>query len=251
MDLNLSGKTALVTGSSKGIGLMVAELLHTEGCCVALNGRNSIDLAAATARFSGAIGVVGDVTCADDARNVVSQVVKKFGRLDILVCNVGSGLSVPPGVETPDEWQRMLAFNLWSTINIVEAAKDALVASRGVIVCVSSICGLEVVSGAPITYSVSKAALNAYVRGMSRPLGKQGVRINAVAPGNILFEGSSWSIKMAQNPDAIHSMLEKNVALGRMGSPQDVADLILYLSSDRSGFATGGVWVLDGGQVCR
>ena len=250
MDLNLSGKTALVTGSSKGIGLKIAEVLHAEGCRVALNGRNSIDLTAATAQFSGAIGVVGDVTCPDDARSVVSQVITTFGRLDILVCNVGSGLSVPPGSETADEWQRMFALNLWSTINTIEAAKEALAATKGVIVCVSSICGVEVVPGAPVTYSVAKAALNAYVRGIARPLGKQGVRINAVAPGNILFEGSAWSHKLAENPEVIHSMLKQDVALGRMGTPQEVADLIVYLISSRSGFATGGVWVLDGGQVC-
>jgi NAD(P)-dependent dehydrogenase (short-subunit alcohol dehydrogenase family) len=116
-------------------------------------------------------------------------------------------------------------------------------------VCISSICGLEVIPDAPVTYSAAKAALHAYVRGIARPLGKRGVRINAVAPGNILFDGSVWSCKLAEDNPAVGAMLSKDVALGRLGSPEDVASLVAYLSSPRSGFATGSVWTIDGGQV--
>jgi 3-oxoacyl-[acyl-carrier protein] reductase len=249
MQLDLTGKSALVTGSSKGIGRAIAELLYSEGCRVALNGRSASDLRTATINLPGSIGVVGDVTRPEDARRVISEVVSAFGKLDILVCNVGSGRSVPPGSETADEWQRVFALNLWSTTNTVEAAKEALVATKGVIVCVSSICGLEVIAGAPITYSAAKAALHAYVRGIARPLGSQGVRINAVAPGNILFDGSVWSRKLADDKQAVHSMLKKDVALGCLGTPADVASLVAYLASPCSRFASGGIWTLDGGQV--
>ena len=249
MQLPLSGKTALVTGSSKGIGWAIAQMLHAEGCRVALNGRNAADLTAATDQLVGSMGVVGDVTQPADAQHIVAEVIRTFGQLDILVCNVGSGRSVSPGSETADEWQRVFALNLWSTTNSVEAARDALAVSKGVIVCVSSICGLEVIPGAPVTYSAAKAALHAYVRGIARPLGKLGVRINAVAPGNILFDGSVWSRKLAEDADAVQAMLEKEVSLGCLGSPIDVANLVAYLASPRSGFATGGVWTLDGGQI--
>jgi 3-oxoacyl-[acyl-carrier protein] reductase len=249
MQLDLSGKSALVTGSSKGIGRVIAEVLHGEGCRVALNGRNSIDLARATDQLAGTIGVVGDVTRPVEAGQVVAEVLRSFGQLDILVCNVGSGRSVPPGNETAAEWQRVFALNLWGTTNTVEAAKESLIRSKGVIVCISSICGLEVISGAPVTYSAAKAALHAYVRGIARPLGKQGVRINAVAPGNILFDGSVWSRKLAENEKAVQSMLGKSVALGCLGTPADVASLVAYLASPCSRFASGGVWTLDGGQV--
>lgn len=249
MQLELSGKTALVTGSSKGIGRAIAEVLHAEGCRVALNGRNHDDLATATAELAGSIAVAGDVTCPEEARHVVSEVVKSFGRIDILVCNVGSGRSVPPGEETAEEWQRVFALNLWSTTNTVEAAREALAASKGAIVCISSICGLEVIPGAPVTYSAAKAALHAYVRGIARPLGKQGVRINTVAPGNVLFEGSVWSRKLQEDARTVDSMLERDVALGRLGTPREVAELVAYLASPRSGFASGAIWTLDGGQV--
>jgi len=87
------------------------------------------------------------------------------------------------------------------------------------------------------------------VRGISRDLGKHGVRINAVAPGNVLFDGSVWARKLAQDAAAVQTMLDRDVALGRLGTPQDVAELVAYLASPRAGFATGGVWTLDGGQV--
>jgi 3-oxoacyl-[acyl-carrier protein] reductase len=249
MQLDLSEKVALITGSSKGIGWAIAQTLHAEGCRVALNGRNEADLTVATTQLDGSIGVVGDVTEPAQARRIVAEVLRTFGRLDILVCNVGSGRSVPPGNETADEWKRVFAQNLWSTTNSVEAAREALEASKGVIVCISSICGLEVIAGAPVTYSAAKSALHAYVRGIARPFGKQGVRINAVAPGNILFDGSVWSRKLAEDTKAVQTMLAKDVALGSLGTPADVASLVAYLASPRSGFATGSVWTLDGGQV--
>jgi NAD(P)-dependent dehydrogenase (short-subunit alcohol dehydrogenase family) len=214
-----------------------------------LNGRTAADVSLAASGLAGAIGIVGDVTQPEEARRVVNEASSAMGGLDILVCNVGSGRSVPPGEETYAEWQRVFALNLWSTTNTVEAAREALSTSKGAIVCVSSICGLEVIPGAPVTYSATKAALHAYVRGIARPLGKLGIRINAIAPGNILFEGSVWSRKLQENSAAVDIMLERDVALGRLGAPREVAELVAYLVSSRCSFASGAIWTLDGGQV--
>jgi 3-oxoacyl-[acyl-carrier protein] reductase len=249
MELELSGKRALITGSSRGIGRAIAEVLYGEGCRIALNARGARDCALTAESLPGAAFVQGDVSNSDDALRVVREAISKLGGLDILVCNVGSGRSVPPGFETPEEWQRVFALNLWSTTNTVEAARAALQLSRGAIVCVSSICGLEVVPGAPVTYSAAKAALHAYIRGIARPLGMSGIRINAVAPGNIIFEGSVWSSRLASDGAGVQNMLERDVALNRLGEPREVAELVAYLVSPRAGFATGGVWALDGGQV--
>lgn len=249
MNLDLVGKVALVTGSSRGIGFFIAKTLCAEGCRVALNGRNAERLAEASSALPGTLPIPGDTSDPGEARQIVAEAINAFGRLDIVICNAGNSRSVPPGEESPAEWHSSLAGNLWATTNIVEAAREALSRTGGSVVCISSICGLEVVPGAPVTYSVAKAALNAYVRGIARPLGARGVRINAVAPGNILFEGSVWSRKLANDPEAVQSMLNADVALSRLGDPKDVADLVAFLASPKAGFATGGIWTLDGGQV--
>jgi NAD(P)-dependent dehydrogenase (short-subunit alcohol dehydrogenase family) len=249
MELELDGKVALVTGSSRGIGRAIAETLHAEGCKIAINGRNGEALASLADTLPGAVISQGDVSGPQGAQQVVEKVLAVFGQIDILICNVGSGSSVPPGDENYEEWQQVFALNLWSTTNAVEASWDALAGSKGAIVCISSICGHEVIPGAPVTYSAAKAALNAYVRGISRPMGEQGIRINAVAPGNILFDDSVWSRKLDKDASAVKKMLERDVALSKLGAPEDVARLVAYLASPQAGFATGGVWTLDGGQV--
>jgi NAD(P)-dependent dehydrogenase (short-subunit alcohol dehydrogenase family) len=204
---------------------------------------------AAAESIPGCIGIPGDVTNPETARTIVDKTVAAFGSIDIVVCNVGSGKSVSPGSENLPEWKRMFELNLWSTTNIVEAARAELSKTRGTIICISSICGKEVIANAPITYSVAKAALNAYVRGISKPLGKQGIRINAIALGNILFDGSVWASKLAENRTAVDELLDREVPLGHLGTPQDAANLVAFLSSDRAQFSTGSIWTLDGGQT--
>ena len=249
MTPEFSGKTALVTGATRGIGLAIAKALYERGCRVSINSRRAADLQAVAASMPGVVGIQADVTRADEAVRLVSYALAKFGKLDMLVCNVGSGRSVPPGKETAEEWQRVLNLNLHSATNMVESARSALAEVRGSIVCISSICGQELIPGAPVTYSVAKAALNAYVRGIARPLGKQGIRINAVAPGNVLFQGSVWERKLAENSADVQNMLYRDVALGKLGNPQDVAELTSFLLSEKSSFVTGAIWTLDGGQV--
>ena len=249
MQLNLAGKTALVTGSSRGVGRAIAKRLVAEGCHVALNGRNSDDLQATAKELNCAVAIAGDVSQPKEAARVVREAVAVLGKLDILVCNVGSGRSVPAGSETYEEWQRVFGLNFWSTTNTVEAAHTALVESQGVIVCISSICGLEVIPGAPLTYSVAKAALHAYVKGLARPLGAQNIRINAIALGNMLFKGSVWEQKMMANTSEVSEMLDREVSLARLGMPEEAANLVVYLTSSQAAFATGGVWRLDGGQA--
>lgn len=249
MDLELDNKVMLITGSSRGIGLAISQALHAEGCCVVLNSRSPDELGYAVSGICGSVGFVADVSVPDQAKRLIAETLKLHGRIDGVVCNVGSGRSVPPGSEDFDEWQRVFAENLWSTTNIVEAASESLTKNKGSIVCTSSICGLEVVPAAPVTYSAAKAALHAYVRGISRPLGKRGIRINAIAPGNILFEGSVWEKKLEESAGAVAEVLNRDVALGKLGISEDVANLAAYLLSPVSSFATGSVWTLDGGQT--
>lgn len=248
MDLQLNGKVALVTGSSKGIGNAIAKSLCDEGCNVVLNGRKKNQLTAAAKNFINTSVFVADVTNPNDCKSLIKHTIETWGKLDILVCNVGCGSSVPPGHETVSEWKRIFDINFFSTTNMIAAAESELRKTNGSILCISSIAGLEVF-GAPITYSVAKSALNSYVKNISKPLAKSGIRINALAPGNIFFKGSVWEKKIAENRTKVNKMLKEHVALQRFGKPEEIAYFASFLVSPRCMFATGSVYVLDGGQL--
>ncbi|MBR0973344.1 MULTISPECIES: SDR family NAD(P)-dependent oxidoreductase [Bradyrhizobium] len=251
MKLELDDRVALVTGASRGIGLAIATTLAAEGAKVALAARGADALNAARAAVGGRSSIhVADVTDPASAASLIQDVEKQWGRLDILVCNVGSGASVPPGKETAPEWSRVMDLNLFATTNMIEAARPLMARGSGerAIVCVSSIAGMAAL-GAPVTYYAAKAALNATVRGLARPLALEGIRINAVAPGNILSPDGTWARKIAENKHAVDEMLQREVALRRLGTPEEIADVVAFLVSPRAAFITGSVMVADGGQL--
>tara|TARA_Y200000002_G_scaffold159239_1_gene131633 strand:- start:148 stop:903 length:756 start_codon:yes stop_codon:yes gene_type:complete len=249
MNFNLNNKTALITGSSRGIGLQISKKLHEHGCSIGLNSRQKKELETESRKLEKSSYFVGDVTNKNDAEKTIKSFIEHYSKLDILICNVGNGSSVPPGSETLEEWEKSIKQNLFSATNIIQFALPHLKETKGCIVCISSICGIECIPNAPVTYSASKAALNAFVKGISRPLGKDGVRINAIAPGNILFKGSNWEKKINTDSDTVYSMIEKEVPLGSFGNTEDIANLACYLSSSISNFITGSIFTIDGGQV--
>ncbi len=249
MDLQLKNKIVLVTGSSRGIGKEIANSFLKEGSNVILNGRNNSLLKKTSFSLGNSVMfVAADVTKSSECKKLVKKIISAYGHLDILVCNVGDGKSAASGTETSKDWQKMFEVNLQSTTNIIEASKKELSKTKGSIVCISSIAGLNVV-GAPIAYSAMKSALNTYVKCSARPLGEKNIRINAIAPGNIMFKGSVWEKKKKQNPLYVSKMLKNEVSLRRFGIPTEIANLVIFLSSPCSSFITGSVYVIDGGQI--
>ena len=249
MNLNLKNKRVLVTGSSQGIGLEIAKCLSKEGCLVAINGRNKGKLSKAIKEVPRSFSVQGDITNHKVAKKIIKKVLKVLDGIDILVCNVGSGKSQKAGQESYSEWEKVFKKNFWSVVNMVKESQKFLIKSKGNIVCISSICGLEVIPGAPTTYSTAKSALNTYIKSMSNFFGKYNVRINGIAPGNILFKNSAWEKKLKKNNKKTINFLKKNVPLQKFGEAKDIADLAAYLASDKSKFITGSIFTIDGGQT--
>jgi 3-oxoacyl-[acyl-carrier protein] reductase len=247
MNLELAGKVALVTGSSSGIGQGIAQSLFNEGCKVIINGRDTPRLES-SAQSMGGLWVAGDMSVAGQAQSVTRAAYEMAGRLDIVVANVGSGASVAPGTEDSMEWDRMLSLNLDSAVHTVSAARHALTESKGTVLCISSICGIAAL-GAPVAYSAAKAAMNMYVRAMSPVLARDGIRINALAPGNIWFPGSTWDRKTQQDPAQVQSMLDSSVPMRRLGTLEEIAAVATFLCSPKASFMTGSVVVVDGGQT--
>jgi 3-oxoacyl-[acyl-carrier protein] reductase len=249
LDLKLNGKVAVISGSSRGIGFSIASALYNEGCKIILNGRHFKSLKKSAMMIDKNVDfVVADVTKKTECKKLIKYAISKFGNIDILVCNVGDGRICNKISEKKSDWQKMLDLNLNSSINLITESLSSLKKTSGSIICISSIAGLDTI-GAPISYSVAKSALNSYVKNSAKPFAKIGIRINAIAPGNILFKGSTWEKKLKENENKIFQMISNEVPMKRFGTPNEIAHLTTFIASPLSSFITGNIIEVDGGQL--
>jgi 3-oxoacyl-[acyl-carrier protein] reductase len=243
----LEGKTALITGGSRGIGRAIAVEFARAGADVALIGRDRDALqasaeACANARPGATADVfVGDVTDRAGMETIVSQAVERFGRLDCAVANAGQSIDALLLRLKPETIDHMLEVNVKSAFHLCNAVAKPMMKQRaGSIVLMTSIVGLTGNAG-QAAYAASKAALIGLCKSLAKELGSRNIRVNAVAPG--LIE-TAMTEKM---PDAAKEFLIKQAALGRAGKPEDVSGAVAFLCSDAAGYITGQTLVVDGG----
>ena len=250
MDLGLKGKKAVVTGGTRGIGRAIADLLADEGCNLALCARSRTGVDEAVAALAGksvkAHGGVVDVADTETLRAWVAEAADVLGGIDIFIANV----SALAQAMDEDSWRRSLDVDVMGTVAGVEAAIPFLEKSPCGAIVVLGTTGAVEIAGAPRPYASVKAALAPYVKALARNLAQKGVRANMVSPGNVYFKGGVWNVLEQNNPELFKTMVGRN-PMGRMGTPAEVANAVVFLASPRASFITGTNLIIDGALTQR
>ena len=260
MDLGLQDKVVFIAGASRGIGYGMAEAFLKEGAKVAITGRTEASLDDAQKSLSAhapagrLLSIAGDMTRSDAIAGALDATISTLGPLHTVIANVGLGRA-PLGFDVSDEdWEFDIRQNLTGAMSLAREALTRVLKSDPAqrdganLIFISSIAGVDAM-GTSLPYAATKAALNHVTKAMAKSVGKEGVRVNAIAPGNILFEGGVWDRNTKERPDAWSRWIKREVALRRFGKVEEIADAALWLASPRASFVTGAVIVVDGGQV--
>jgi 3-oxoacyl-[acyl-carrier protein] reductase len=254
MDLGLTGKVAIVTGGSRGLGLAAAHALIAEGANVVICARGAEALKVAEEQLhasatSGAkVAVVpADVSTEAGVKNVVDAAIVAFGRIDVLVNNVGLGKGADVEATSDAEWQEAFDQTLFPAIRMTRLAVPHIrKQGSGAIVIVSSIFGRE--SGGRMTYNAVKAAEISLAKSLAQQLAKDQIRVVSVAPGSTMFEGGSWWKRQQADPEGIAQFVKQELPFGRFGKPEEVGAAIAFLASPKASWISGTTVVVDGCQ---
>jgi 3-oxoacyl-[acyl-carrier protein] reductase len=251
MDLGLKDKVVVVTGATRGIGKQIAMDFLSMGAKVTMVAREQPkdnSFGKLLSDNSGSLHLVlCDVTDASSVHDCYGQVLARWGRIDIVVANVGNGASTQVPVSDLAQWNKVWDLNFNSALHTAREFSEELSRNKGSLVFISSIAGIEFI-GAPTDYATAKNAVIAFAKSLSHRLAPH-VRVNVVAPGNIWTEDGTWKNKMDKDPDGVTNMLNAKVPMKRFGTTGEVSNAVLFLSSSKASFITGACLVVDGGQT--
>jgi len=254
MDLELTGKVAIVTGSSRGLGLASAAALALEGCRVTVCARNAGPLEAAARHLREQCGdgsrihaIQADVATPEGVAAIVDGTVGHFGGIDILVNNVGLARGGDLLATTDDDWQEAFDETLFPAIRASRAVVPYLrQRGGGVILMIASIFGRE--TGGRMTYNAVKAAEISLAKSLAQQLARDNIRVNSIAPGSTLFPGGSWWKRQQADPAWIAEFVERELPFGRFGTPEEIGSVVAFLASSKASWVSGASVVVDGCQ---
>ena len=246
MDLGLNGKTAIVTGANRGIGLAIANGLAAEGCEVAMCSRNANSIAAAAEEVGGqgggkAFGIAADVLNADDAERLVEEAADKLGAINILINNVGSNVGDRELLKSSDEdWEQTFNYNVFQGVRLTRLVVPHLrKRGGGSVVFLSSISGWIPQLAGSSQYGASKAAQIFMAEPLAIELIPEHIRVHVVSPGSIVFDGGGLDLRRINEPEAYAAYERDGFPEGRLGTPEEVADVVVFLASDRARWVNG------------
>jgi 3-oxoacyl-[acyl-carrier protein] reductase len=238
-------KVIFITGSSSGIGFELAKKFLDLDFEILINSSNIKNLKKASKLLNNCKYFFGDVTNVKSLEKIFNQIKREYKKIDFLICNYGNSNFNNNHLD----FDRAFKNNFFTTVNTISYSLPILKQNKSKIICISSVCGVEVIKNAPLGYSIAKSAVNNYVKGISNMLAERGVAINAIAPGNVMFKGSLWEKKIKDNALKTRKYIKENVPMNKFASIDDIFRVCLILLSQESNYITGCTYVVDGGQT--